>query len=67
MKRKLKQLASTLGAFGGMASIICLTGATANGHLSIMQFAVSTLALSIVTLGCVGYIEKHTEGGEWVE
>ena len=66
MKRKLKQLASTLGAFGGMASIICLTGATANGHLSVIQFATGTLVLSLFVLGCVGYIEKHTEGGEWI-
>ncbi len=67
MKRKLKQLASTLGAFGGMAGMICLTGAAMNGHLANTQFFVGMVTLTIIVLGCVAYINQNTEGGEWIE
>ena len=67
MKHKLKQLASTLGAFGGMAGMICLTGAAMNGHLTHAHFFIGMATLSIIVLGCVWYIDRNTEGGEWVE
>ena len=66
MKRKLKQLTATLGAFGGMAGMICLTGATMNGHLTHGQFFIGMATLSIIVLGCVSYINHNTEGGEWI-
>ena len=66
MKRKLKQLASTLGAFGGMAGMIILTGATMNGHLTPLQFFIGMAILTIIVLGCVAYIDHNTEGGEWI-
>ena len=66
MKRKLKQLASTLGAFGGMVGMICLTGAAMNGHLAHAHFFIGMATLSIIVLGCVWYINQNTEGGEWI-
>ena len=66
MKHKLKQLGATLGAFGGMAGMICLTGATMNGHLTHGQFFIGMVTLTIVVLGCVKYINRNTEGGEWI-
>ena len=67
MKRKLKQLASTLGAFGGMAGMICLTGAAMNGYITHGQFFIGMATLTIIVLGCVWYINHNTEGGEWIE
>ena len=66
MKRKLKQLTATLGAFGGMAGMICLTGAAMNGHLAHAHFFIGMATLSIIVLGCVWYINHNTEGGEWI-
>lgn len=65
MKRKLKQLASTLGAFGGMTGMICLTGATMNGYLAHTYFFVGMATLTVIVLGCVWHINLNTEGGEW--
>ena len=67
MKRKLKQLTATLGAFGGMAGMICLTGAAMNGHLATTHFFIGMAILTIIVLGCVKYIDQNTEGGEWLE
>ena len=66
MKHKLKQLGATLGAFGGMAGMICLTGATMNGHLAHTHFFVGMAILTVIVLGCVWYITHNTEGGEWI-
>ena len=66
MKRKLKQLASTLGAFGGMAGMICLTGAAMNDYITHGQFFIGMVTLTIIVLGCVWYIDHNTEGGEWI-
>lgn len=67
LKRDMLRLGVTIGAFGGLAAMICLTGVTTNGHLTHAQFFVGMVALLIVVFGCVKYIDQHTEGGEWIE
>ena len=64
---QIEAISLHLGAFGGMAGMICLTGATMNGHLAHTHFFVGMATLTVIVLGCVWYINHNTEGGEWVE
>ena len=65
--KHLKRLSAILGTFGSIAAIVCLTGATANNHISTLQFALGLAIVCVVMIGCILYIDKNMEGGEWID
>lgn len=65
--RDLKRLGATLGTFGGILAMVFVTGMALNGHISILQLVLWMVTISVIMIGCIQYISKHTEGGEWIE
>lgn len=66
-KRDLKRLGATLGVFGGIVAMVFVIGMGMNKHITILQFVLALMTISVIMIGCIQYISKHTEGGEWIE
>lgn len=67
LKRDLKRLGATLGVFGGIGAMVFVTGTAMNKHITILQFAIGLVTISVIMIGCIQYINLHTEGGEWID
>ena len=65
--RDLKRLGATLGTFGGIGAMVFVTGMAMNGHIGMLQLVLRMVTVSVIMIGCIQYIDKHTEGGKWIE
>jgi len=65
--KHIKRLLATLGAFGGIAGIVVLTGTAANGATPEWMFYIGLAIACIIEYPCIRYIDRYFDGQAWTE
>lgn len=65
--KHIKRLLATLGAFGGIAGIVVLTGMAANGAIPEWIFYSGLIIACAIEYPCIRYIDRYFDGQAWTE
>ena len=65
--KHIKRLLATLGAFGGIAGIVILTGMAANGAIPEWMFYSGLIIACAIEYPCIRYIDRCFDGQAWTD